>query len=201
MADMVTLEVAFVESSWDDTADLLWVAQTGEETRYAEVTLGATVQQETFPGHHWVLRGKMSGKVLLDIIAEGTPAVQRHSVDRQSAARLDQPVQVSASRADGDASHAAPTEVVELVEAEQAEADPAVAALAEAASSTGAEVGGGVWISTEVGETHRFEQLSRRVNGEVGGSHLGSPYILFLFPSCLNPIIASRSVSSRPILP
>ena len=81
MADnLVQLEISFASGGVDESAKLCWKNDAGAEQEYAVVQLRATVQQETFPGHRWVLRGQQSGNVLWEGVAAAAPAVQAHIV-------------------------------------------------------------------------------------------------------------------------
>ena len=73
---MVTLEISFASGGADNSAKLCWKNEGGEEQQYAQVQLRATVRQETFPGHRWLLRGEQTGKVLWEGIAAARPASQ-----------------------------------------------------------------------------------------------------------------------------
>lgn len=79
MADLVTLEIQFAASVADDSARLYWVDGANEQG-YGSVQLRATVRQETFPGHKWILRGEQSGAVIWECVAAAQPAVQVHTV-------------------------------------------------------------------------------------------------------------------------
>ena len=83
MAAPVSLHVHLVATSEDDEANLLWVSDDGVEHQYQAVQVGRAVEQETFPGHKWVLRGTQSGRNLLIIVAEQGPRMQRHVVDER----------------------------------------------------------------------------------------------------------------------
>ena len=175
MANLVTLEITFGTGVpvRDDAAELVWVADNGDETRYTEVARGATVTQETYPGHRWLLRGTASRTVLLEMQAQRAPALQRHAVPPPRA--LDQ--RGVTDPTDGGADTAMPSVPAGEAASVGAESN-AVAGETRTESIAGAAAGGidapgeadeagGAWVSTEVGETHRFERLAQRLNGEV----------------------------------
>ena len=72
----VTFEISFASGGADDSATLCWKSDEGAEQQYAQVQLRATVRQETFPGHRWLLRGEQTGNVLWEGVAAGRPMVQ-----------------------------------------------------------------------------------------------------------------------------
>jgi hypothetical protein len=78
MADSVTLEISFASGGADGSAKLCQQmnAKGAPEQQCAQVQLRATVKQETFPGHRWLLRGEQTGKVLWMGRAAARPAVQ-----------------------------------------------------------------------------------------------------------------------------
>ena len=81
MADnLVTLEITLENGGIDPSAALFWVADNGDEQRYTEIRERATVRQETFAGHRWLVRGTRSRQVLLRIVATDE-AVQQHRID------------------------------------------------------------------------------------------------------------------------
>ena len=78
--DLVTLEIQFAAGGDDEAAKLCWVADGGAEQQYSEVRVRASISQETFPGHRWVLRGTTTNRVIWDCTAAAAPAVQVHTV-------------------------------------------------------------------------------------------------------------------------
>lgn len=83
---LVTLEVTLASAAADRSAKLCWLSEDGEEAPYIEVRVGASVRQETFAGHQWILRGCTSQEVLATFTAEPAPAVQQHTVGAGEAA-------------------------------------------------------------------------------------------------------------------
>ena len=148
MADMVTLEISFASGGADDSAKLCWKNDDGAEQQYAQVQLRATVKQETFPGHRWLLRGEQTGKVLWEGVAAARPAVQ--------------PIVVHVRERAGDDNDEGEGEAAEG-EGEEA---TAAAAGADAAPT-------GVWTGAD--GLHRFERLPRAGrDGEVVWRQLDS---------------------------
>ena len=147
MADLVTLEISFASGGADDSAKLCWTNAEGAEQQYAQVQLRATVKQETFPGHRWLLRGEQTGKVLWEGVAAARPAVQTivvHVRDR-----------VGDDNDEGEG------------EAAEAEGEEATAADGADAAPTG------VWTGAD--GLHRFERLPRAGrDGEVVWRQLDS---------------------------
>ena len=86
MADGVTLEFEFASGGGVDTAaSVMWVNDAGGEQRYLLIQEHAIASQETFSGHHWLVRGEQSGRVLLRTVAQAVPALQRHRIDASQA--------------------------------------------------------------------------------------------------------------------
>ena len=78
---LVTLSITLANGGADAVAELVWVAANGDEQKYGEVRERATIKQETFAGHCWLLRGARTRQVLLRIEAQAQPAVQEHRID------------------------------------------------------------------------------------------------------------------------
>ena len=99
---IVTLEISFASGGADDSAKLCWQNDDGAEQEYAKVQLRATVRQETFPGHRWLLRGQQTGTVLWEGVAAARPAVQTHVVHARERA-VDREGEGEGEEADADA--------------------------------------------------------------------------------------------------
>lgn len=79
---LVTLSIEFVSGGGvDRSASLVWLNDAGEEHHYTDIMEHATITQETFPGHRWMVKGKRSHEILLSIRAEAQPALQKHRID------------------------------------------------------------------------------------------------------------------------
>jgi len=107
---MITLVLHF--DGPEAEATLLWLSPEGEETRYTDVRRGASIRQETFEGHTWVLRGKASGAELFRVTAAPEPAQQEHRVDGDNVAVRADPVPPRGTAAAVD--NAEPDEDAEL---------------------------------------------------------------------------------------
>lgn len=155
MANMVTLEISLASGGADDSAKLCWKNDEGAEQQYAQVQLRATVKQETFPGHRWLLRGEQTGKVLWEGVAAARPAVQPIVVHVRERAGDDN------DEGEGEEAEAAPRE------GEEGEATaPDDGADADAAPT-------GIWTGAD--GLHRFERLPRAGrDGEVVWRQLDS---------------------------
>ena len=81
MVNLVTLEVTLDNGGIDAAVDLVWASESGEEKKYAEIRQHATVRQESFAGHNWLVRGQRSRQVLLRMEAQAEPDVQQHRID------------------------------------------------------------------------------------------------------------------------
>ena len=85
MGDTVTLVIEFVSGgAVDRAARLLWVNDADEERAYLDIQERATIRQETFPGHRWLVRGQSSNNVLLRMTANHN-AEQRFRIDGDAA--------------------------------------------------------------------------------------------------------------------
>ena len=135
--NLVQLEISFASGGVDESAKLCWKNDAGAEQEYAVVQLRATVQQETFPGHRWVLRGQQSGNVLWEGVAAAAPAVQAHIVHVRARAGDDE-----AAAAGGEAAEAG---------------GEGAAVGADASAVDGAAEPIGVWKSED--GLHTFERL------------------------------------------
>ena len=84
MGDLVTLSIEFVDGGGvDRSAGLYWLSDAGEEQHYVDIQEHATVRQETFPGHCWLVRGTRSHEILLRVEAADQPNVQHHVIRQQ----------------------------------------------------------------------------------------------------------------------
>ena len=63
--ELVTLEITLDNGGPDTAAEIVWVSHDGDEQKYGEVRERATVKQETFAGHCWLVRGTRTRTVLL----------------------------------------------------------------------------------------------------------------------------------------
>ena len=85
MGVTVTLVIEFVSGgAVDRAARLLWVNDADEERAYLDIQERATIRQETFPGHRWLVRGQSSNNVLLRMTANHN-AEQRFRIDGDAA--------------------------------------------------------------------------------------------------------------------
>ena len=85
VVDTVTLVIEFVSGgAVDRAARLLWVNDADEERAYLDIQERATIRQETFPGHRWLVRGQSSNNVLLRMTANHN-AEQRFRIDGDAA--------------------------------------------------------------------------------------------------------------------
>lgn len=151
---MVTLEISLASGGADDSAKLCWKNDEGAEQQYAQVQLRATVKQETFPGHRWLLRGEQTGKVLWEGVAAARPAVQPIVVHVRERAGDDN------DEGEGEEAEAAPRE------GEGEATAPDDGADADAAPT-------GIWTGAD--GLHRFERLPRAGrDGEVVWRQLDS---------------------------
>eukprot|EP00316_Scyphosphaera_apsteinii_P024534 CAMPEP_0119324620 /NCGR_PEP_ID=MMETSP1333-20130426/63747_1 /TAXON_ID=418940 /ORGANISM="Scyphosphaera apsteinii, Strain RCC1455" /LENGTH=316 /DNA_ID=CAMNT_0007332375 /DNA_START=119 /DNA_END=1069 /DNA_ORIENTATION=+ len=81
---MITLNIHFDSSNEGTHATLFWLAADGQESRYTDIRAGASVQQETFAGHRWVIRNS-TGDVLMQIEAAAQPTLQQYTVHEGTA--------------------------------------------------------------------------------------------------------------------
>lgn len=81
----VTLKITLANGGIDTACDLLWISDSGMEEWYDEIGGQATVTQETFAGHRWLVRGQRSQQVLLSIQAQASPPLQEHYIDVDAA--------------------------------------------------------------------------------------------------------------------
>jgi len=139
--NLITLEIQFAASVADDSARLFWVDGPNEQG-YGSVQLRATIRQETFPGHKWILKGEQSGNVIWECIAAAQPAVQVHTV------RARPPV---AAEADGEGAPAA---------AAAADGAPVAAAAADGEAEQTEETAGADGRWQDATGLHIFERLS-----------------------------------------
>lgn len=160
---LVTLRISFRGSrGTDEAAELVWVADNGNgaETRYSQILNGATITQETFPGHCWLLRGVTSGQVLGRMVAQDRPAVQEHVIDANEMRHASHGPETRTRRIDPDG--------VTPSEDSSFEDDSPL-------------LTGGVWVSTEDESLrHRFEripsknsELIRWVEKDAAGTEIG----------------------------
>ena len=78
---LVVIEITLVNGGIDNAAELVWVSDAGDEQKYTDIVARATVKQETFAGHRWMVRGLRSRQVLLRIEAQPHPALQQFQID------------------------------------------------------------------------------------------------------------------------
>jgi len=147
---LVTLVVEFASGGGvDRVAALSWANENGEEQHYLDIQERATVRQETFPGHHWIVRGKRSHEVLLRIIAQPQPVEQHFRIDCDDPRRPPP----------GDGflpGNAASTDDDHEVADDTANDAGVVGAHLEAEDE---ETGAGVWLGKD--GLHRFERVPR----------------------------------------
>ena len=133
MGDTVTLVIEFVSGgAVDRAARLCWVNDADEERAYLDLQERATIRQETFPGHRWLVRGQTSNDVLLRMTANHN-AEQRFRIDGDAADEVH-----NAQLAEGVAPNTDPA----AGEVQAEDADPA-----------------GTWVA--VSGLARFERMAR----------------------------------------
>jgi len=76
----VKLQLKLVDAGADEEASLYYKQSDGRLHREAVVCCGDTALVETWPGCVWVLKGRRTRVVLLRVVAQAAPAVQRHYV-------------------------------------------------------------------------------------------------------------------------
>ena len=85
--NLVTLDLTFASGGGiETTLELRWRGDDGTEQKYADLREHATLRQETFPGHKWVLVGRRTGEVQYELTAAANPPVQKHEIDLGGAA-------------------------------------------------------------------------------------------------------------------
>ena len=99
---LVTLAFSLSPSSSAEEAEVLWVdGSSSTEVRYATLHRGETVEQQTFPGHRWVVRAPGGGGELWRGEAAEAPALQRVLIETEEGADgTDRPAGAVGSGAD-----------------------------------------------------------------------------------------------------
>ena len=85
--NLVTLDLTFASGGGiETTLGAALRGADGNEQKYADLREHATLRQETFPGHKWVLVGRRTGEVQYELTAAANPPVQKHEIDLGGAA-------------------------------------------------------------------------------------------------------------------